>query len=59
MIVAKSLPRQLPKYVKEEEITETAKAAYAAIESMIYIQLVLQLVLKGGADDLLQGFYCL
>jgi hypothetical protein len=59
MRLYQTLPRQLPKGVNEDALNQQAASANAMLNSIGIVQLCLQVVLKGGAADLLVCFYCL
>jgi hypothetical protein len=48
----KSVPKQLPKSVDAEELSANAEAAASSFQSLIFIQLGLQVFLKGSIDDM-------
>jgi hypothetical protein len=53
------VPRQLPKGVVEEEIINDAKLTTQGMTSIIIIQLILQLYMKGSLDEMMELYLTL
>ena len=50
--LVKTLPRQLPKGISEKVLVREAKTVSDSLESLMIIQLVLQVALKGSINDI-------
>ena len=48
----KNVPKQLPPGVSADELTANAEAAASGFQSLIFVQLILQIFLKGAIDDM-------
>lgn len=59
LLIKQTLPRQLPPGVDENDLIKNAELAAQALEGLVYVQIAMQIFLKGGLEDLLQGFYCI
>ena len=55
----KAFPKQLPKGVVEEELVSDASTASSAMTGMLIVQLIAQIFLKGGMDDLWSLYFSL
>lgn len=59
LVIKETIPRQLPKDVDEKSLVENAQTASQVLKSMVFVQLGLAPILKGGEEDLLSSFYCI
>ena len=55
----KSFPKQLPRGVVEEELVADASKAANAMTGLLILQLIAQIFLKGGMDDLWSLYFSL
>lgn len=59
LVFYQTLPRQLPTGVEEKGMKDEAGQIGKGMESMAYVQIGLQFVIKGIMADLMTTFYCL
>ena len=59
LVFYQTIPRQLPKGVSEKSLKDDAEDIARVLNSMAYIQIGLQFMLKGIMADLMVTFYCL
>lgn len=53
ILIKQTLPRQLPPGVNEEDLIKNAELAAQALEGLVFVQIAMQIFLKGGMEDLL------
>jgi len=56
-LIAQSIPKQVPRGVDIEQVTETAESASSSMKILVVIRLLLQGFLKGSIEDLWTLFF--
>ena len=51
-MVSQSVPRQLPRGVVEKELVDDAQSASKGMTSIVIVQLIMQISMKGSLDDI-------
>ena len=55
----KNIPKQLPSGLKQEDVESQAKSAQNAMNGMIFLQLFLQIFMKGSLNDLWSLYFAM